>query len=93
MSYTSIWDCAHDPDLRNRVTVCVQTLAVAPAGPEAWVTGHMLAVAATPAIAAAWEHSALTNPYHGRRGHDPAIITDQMIQDAVTTVAGGGETS
>ncbi len=28
MSYTSIWDCAHDPDLRNRVLFTLGLLAV-----------------------------------------------------------------
>ena len=88
MSYTSIWDCAHDLDLRNRVTACVQTLGVAPAGAESWVTTRMLALASTSELAAAWEHSTISQPYHGRRGHDPAIITDAMILTAVHEVSG-----
>lgn len=88
MSYSSIWECAQDPDLRNRVTVCVQTLDPGPVGAESWVTTHMLALAATEEIANAWEHSMLAQPYHSRRGHDTAVVTDQMISDAVQAVTG-----
>ena len=88
MSYSTIWECAQDPDLRNRVTACVQAQDIAPAGSESWVTQNMLALATTKAIADAWEHSTVANPYHSRRGHDPAIITDQMITDAVQAITG-----
>ena len=91
MSYSSIWACAQDPDLRNRVTACVQTLDIAPAGAESWVTTRMLALASTSEIAAAWEHSIISQPYHGRRGHDPAIITDAMILTAVHEVSGASD--
>lgn len=88
MSYSTIWECAQDPDLRNRVTVCVQALDIAPAGAASWVTENMLALATTKAIASAWEHSMLAQPYHSRRGHDPVVITDKMISDAVEAVTG-----
>lgn len=88
MSYSSIWECAQDRDLRNRVTVCVQALDVAPAGAESWVTENMLAIATTEEIASAWEHSTVAQPYHSRRGHDPSVITDQMLSDAVQAVTG-----
>lgn len=86
MSYATIWECSQDRDLQNRVTVCVQALDIAPAGAESWVTQNMLALATTEEIANAWEHSMLAQPYHSRRGHDPAVITDQMISDAVHEV-------
>ena len=86
MSYATIWECAQDRDLRNRVTVCVQAQDIAPAGAESWVTTHMLALASQPAIADAWEHSTTANPYHSRRGYDPTVITDQMIGDAVQAI-------
>lgn len=88
MSYATIWECSQDRDLRNRVAVCVQAQDIAPAGAESWVTQNMLAVATTKAIADAWEHSMVANPYHSRRGHDPVIITDQMITDAVQKITG-----
>ena len=88
MSYSTIWECAQDPDLRNRVTACVQAQDIAPAGAESWVTQNMLALASQKAIADAWEPSTVANPYHSRRGHDPAIITDQMITDAVQAITG-----
>jgi len=66
----------------------VQAQDVAPAGAESWVTTHMLELASQPAIADAWEHSMLAQPYHSRRGHDPAVITDQMIGDAVQAITG-----
>ena len=83
MSYNAIYDCANDPDFRNRVAACAVQEGAAPAGGEAYASQYALAIAARKDIEAAWAHSMDSNPYHSRRGHDEAIITDQMIRTAV----------
>ena len=83
MSYNAIYDCATDPDFRNRVAACAVQEGAAPAGGEAYATQNALTIASRKDIEAAWEYSMTANPYHSRRGHDEAIITDQMILTAV----------
>ena len=83
MSYNAIYDCANDTDFRNRVAACAVQEGAAPAGGEAYATQHALAIAARKDIEQAWEYSMTSQPYHSRRGHDEAIITDQMILSAV----------
>ena len=83
MSYNAIYACATDPDFRNRVAACAVQEGAAPAGGEAYATQHALTIASRKDIEAAWQNSMTANPYHSRRGHDEAIITDQMILTAV----------
>ena len=83
MSYNAIYDCATDPDFRNRVAACAVQEGAAPAGGEAYATQYALAIASRKDIEAAWSHSLAASPYHSRRGHDGSIITDQMILAAV----------
>ena len=83
MSYNAIYDCATDPDFRNRIAACAVQEGAAPAGGEAYATQNALAITSRKDIEAAWAHSMTANPYHSRRGHDEAIITDQMILTAV----------
>ena len=83
MSYNAIYACATDPDFRNRVAACAVQESAAPAGGEAYASQYALAIAARKDIEAAWAHSMTANPYPSRRGHDEAIITDQMILAAV----------
>ena len=83
MSYNAIYACATDPDFRNRVAACAVQEGAAPAGGEAYATQNALTIASRKDIEAAWHHSLASQPYHSRRGHDEAIITDQMILSAV----------
>lgn len=83
MSYNAIYDCATDPDFRNRIAACAVQEGAAPAGGEAYATQHALAIASRKDIEQAWHHSMTSQPYHSRRGHDEAIITDGMILTAV----------
>ena len=39
-------------------------------------------------LADAWESSTVSQPWHSRRGHDPSVISDEMIQNAVATILG-----
>lgn len=61
----------------------------APAGGEAYAAQHALTVASRKDIEQAWQHSMTSQPYHSRRGHDEAIITDQMILTAVQALKEG----
>lgn len=89
MSYNAIYDCANDPDFRNRIAACAVQEGAAPAGGEAYAVQNALTIAARKDIEAAWQHSMTSNPYHSRRGHDETIITDQMILAAVQALKEG----
>lgn len=89
MSFTSIYEASQDPDLRNRVAAACTTLSQERDGGW-WADQHMLAIAADQEIADAWAYSADVNPWHGRRGLDPGIITDGMITNAVSAVLSDG---
>ena len=83
MSYNAIYACATDPDFRNRVAACAVQENAAPAGGEAYATQNALTIASRKDIEQAWSYSMTSDPYHPRRGHDEAIITDGMILTAV----------
>lgn len=84
MSYNTIYEASQDPDLRNRVAAAY-TSTTGNSDGGWWADQNMLAIAADQGIADAWAYSTDSNPYHGRRGYDPAVISDQMITDAVAT--------
>lgn len=88
MSYNAIAEAAQDRDLRARVTACVAADNIGAGSPESWVTTNMLTIATH--FESAWAHSMTAQPYHSRRGHDPAIITDAAIKTAVQAVHEGG---
>ena len=89
MSFTSIYEASQDSDLRNRVAAAYTSVTGTRDGGW-WADQHMLAIAAGKEIADAWEYSVAANPWHGRRGYDPAVISDEMITDAVSAVLGNG---
>ena len=94
MSYVSIFECAGDPDFRSRVAACaVQEGAAAAGSGESFAFQWAMWIAARPDVEKAWEYSVGASPYHSRRGYDPAVITDQMILDAVRAIRDGGEAS
>lgn len=86
MSFSSIYECAANPDFRDRVTACAVSLGVAPAGGEAFTSQNVLEIAARKEIADAWALSLEACPFHSRRGYDEAIISDQMIRRAVRAI-------
>lgn len=88
MSYNAIYEASVDPDLRARVKVAVTKQGLAPAGADAWVQEHMLAVCAFEDVYKAYAYVKETQPYHSRPGHDPVVVTDAMIDAAVRAVAG-----
>lgn len=90
MSFTSIYEASQDSDLRNRVAVAYTSITSNRDGGW-WADQHMLAITAHSAIADAWEYSVTANPWHGRRGYDPAVISDEMITDAVSAVLNPGQ--
>ena len=87
MSFATIYEASQDSDLRNRVAAAYTSITGNRDGGW-WADQHMLAIAADQEIADAWAYSTDANPWHGRRGYDPAVISDQMITDAVSAVLG-----
>ena len=83
MSFANIYEASQDSDLRNRVAAAYTSITGNRDGGW-WADQHMLTIAADQEIADAWAYSADANPWHGRRGYDPGIITDEMITNAVS---------
>jgi hypothetical protein len=79
VSYFTISQMSHDPDLHERVSACAAQEQ--PDNPVQWAADNMLLLAAAPGWDAAWSSAlAAGNPAPGR---DEAVITDGMILAAV----------
>lgn len=88
MSYTAIAQMQRDPDIRDRVSACV-AMEVPNVYPEGWVQEKAWLFATQPDWTVAWDNALSThaNEENYRPGHDPLVITDQMILSAVQLIA------
>lgn len=82
MSFSTIFQCANDGQLQNRVTACVAQEGASE--PVAAMSGMMWPIATSSDIAAAYESAILAG--NANPGGDPAVITDQMILSKVQAI-------
>lgn len=81
-SLLNIYDCATNPEIRNRVK-CAAALAHADTNLEAWVERNIFVIAANKAISTAWEESVTSRPIYSERGADPTVVSDDDISFCV----------
>ena len=81
MSLSAAAEIAEDQDFIARATMAAAQLRIPYA--ESFVCEHVRRLALDTGVLQAYESSLISFPYHSRRCHDPALITDEMIMGAV----------
>ncbi len=83
MALASAHEIYEDEDFKKRTQVALLEYEPDTTVFDYWYSLYGLLVASNSKIVNAWETSKNLYPYHSRRGHDPHIIKDETIKEAV----------